>query len=102
MTFGSNALSNLYLKKRISSNVNNYRLKYLTATLCKLIKSIFENLLVHYLVDEGLVSKQQYALITNHSTVTNLVVCINDRFLSLKSPNRTDVFFNMVDFCQVF
>lgn len=53
--------------------------------------AITEYQLVCYLVDKGLINKRQHAFITNHSIAANLVECINDRIVSLKSSNHINV-----------
>ncbi len=87
-------------KKGNPCDANNYRPISLTATLCKLMEAIIKDQLVRYLVDKGLINKHQHAFIANHSTATNLVECINDWIVSLKSPNRTDVVY--IDFSKAF
>jgi ribonuclease P/MRP protein subunit RPP40 len=64
------------------------------------MESIIKDQLVQYLVTKGLISKHQHAFIKNHSTATNLLESINDWFVSLKSPNRTDVVY--IDFSKAF
>lgn len=48
------------------------------------------NVIVRYLVDYGLNNNHQHDFITNRSTATNLLECINDWLTSIKSPNRTN------------
>jgi hypothetical protein len=87
-------------KKGNPCDANNYWPISLTATLCKLMEAIIKDQLVRYLVDKGLINKHQHAFITNHSTATNLVECINDWIVSLESPNHTDVVY--IDFSKAF
>ena len=61
---------------------------------------IIKDQLVQYLVDKGIINKHQHAFIRNHSTATNLLECINDWLVSIKSPSRTDVVY--IDFSKVF
>jgi hypothetical protein len=72
----------------------------LTAALCKLMEAIIKDQLVRYLVDKGLINEHQHAFITNRSTATNVVECINDWIVGLKSPYRTD--FMYIDFSEAF
>jgi ribonucleases P/MRP protein subunit RPP40 len=64
------------------------------------METIIKDLLVQYIVNKGLINKHQHTFITNHSTATNLLECINDGLVSTKSPNRTDVVY--IDFSKVF
>jgi hypothetical protein len=59
--------------------------------MCKLMEVIIKDQFVRYLVDKGLINKHQHAFISKHSTATNLLECINDWLVSIKSYSRTDV-----------
>ena len=87
-------------KKGNASDPTNYRPISLTATMCKIMEVIIKDQLVQYLVDKGIINKHQHAFIRNHSTATNLLECINDWLVSIKSPSRTDVVY--IDFSKVF
>ena len=87
-------------KKGNAADPMNYRPISLTATMCKLMEVIIKDQLVRYLVTKGLINKHQHAFISNHSTATNLLECINDWLVFIKSPNRTDVVY--IDFSKAF
>jgi hypothetical protein len=87
-------------KKGNAADPTNYRPISLTATMCKLMEVIIKDQLVRYLVDKGLINKHQHAFISKHSTATNLLECINDWLVSIKSYSRTDVVY--IDFSKAF
>jgi hypothetical protein len=107
-SFENSILPNVWLKSFITpifkkgnaTDPTNYRPISLTATLCKIMEVIIKDQLVRYLVDKGLINKRQHAFIANHSTATNLLECINDWLVSIKSPDCTDVVY--IDFSKAF
>jgi hypothetical protein len=66
------------------------------------MEAIIKDQIVRYLVNKGLrpIDKHQRAFITIHSTATNLVECINDWIISLKSLSPTAVVY--IDFSKAF
>jgi Reverse transcriptase (RNA-dependent DNA polymerase) len=98
LSFEHSIVPNVWLKLYITPifkkcnpcDPTNYRPISLTATICKLIETIIKDQLVQYLVNKGHINKH-HAFIKNHSTATNLLECMNDWLVSIKSPNRTDV-----------
>jgi ribonuclease P/MRP protein subunit RPP40 len=87
-------------KKGNSADANNYRPIALTATMCKIMESIVKDQLVSFLVDKGLLSKQQHAFIKNHSTASNLLECLQDWSVGLNSHSQTDIIY--IDFAKAF
>jgi hypothetical protein len=87
-------------KKGNSCQATKYRPISPTSTMCEILESIIKEQLVHYLVTKGLISKHQHAFIRNHSTATNLLESINDWFVSLNLPSRTDIVYT--DFSEAF
>jgi hypothetical protein len=87
-------------KKGNSADANNYRPIALTATMCKIMESIVKDQLVSFLVDKGLLSKQQHAFIKNHSTASNLLECLQDWSVGLNSHSQTDIVY--IDFAKAF
>jgi hypothetical protein len=65
-------------KKGNAADPLNYRPISLTATMCKIMEVIIKDQLVRYFVEKGIINKRQHAFISNHSTATNFLECIND------------------------
>jgi hypothetical protein len=87
-------------KKGIAADANNYRPIALTATMCKLVETIIKNQIVSFLADKGILSKHQHAFINKHSTASNLLSCVRDWLVGLKSHSQTDVVY--IDFSRAF
>jgi hypothetical protein len=87
-------------KKGLTTDPNNYRPIALTATMCKIMETIIKDQLLHFLLSEGSISKNQHAFLKAHSTATNLLECTQDWFLSLNSKWSTDIVY--IDFSRAF
>ena len=81
---------------------NNYRPIALTCTMCKLMESIIKSQLVDFLSINNLISPNQHAFLSRHSTTTNLLECIHDWVLSLQSNNSTGIIYIGLDFSRAF
>ena len=87
-------------KKGPRTDSNNYRPIALTCTMCKLMESVIKVQLVDFLTSNSLISNNQHAFLSQHSTLTNLLECTNDWFVSLNSRHSTDVIY--IDFSRAF
>jgi len=65
-------------KKGISSNVTNYRPISLTSTFSKIFERIVKQQMLAYLIDNQLISRQQFGFLSKCSTCTQLLDCVND------------------------
>jgi hypothetical protein len=64
------------------------------------MESVLKEQLVSYLSDNSLISPNQHAFLTNHSTSSNLLECVHDWLVSLNSSRSTDIVY--VDFSRAF
>ena len=87
-------------KKGDPTDASNYRPIALTCVLCKLMESIIKDQLLSYLLGHKLISKQQHAFITKHSTATNLLESVNDWSAAIKAKKYIDVVY--IDFSRAF
>lgn len=87
-------------KKGCRTDPNNYRPIALTCTMCKLMESVIKTQMTEFLSINHIISPHQHAFLSNHSTTTNLLECINDWVLSLQSHHSTDIVY--VDFSRAF
>jgi len=65
-------------KSEPPDDVSNYRPIALTSVFSKIMERVIANEVSGYRIQHGLISKQQYGLLTRRSTVTNLVETLND------------------------
>ena len=83
-----------------STSPSNYRPISLTCSLCKVMEAIIKDQMVAFLRSRNLLSREQHAFITKHSTVTNLLECVHDWSLSLHNKVPQDVLY--FDFSHAF
>ena len=62
-------------KKDDSTSPANYRPISLTCTTCKIVESIIKDAMSSALLTANLITKQQHAFISKHSTTSNLLEC---------------------------
>jgi len=79
---------------------SNYRPISLTCTLCKLMEVIVKDQLLSYLLNKGLITKDQHGFMSRHSTVTNLLECTHDWYVSFQNRIPVDVIY--IDFSRAF
>ena len=75
----NNTIENDFLDsqgKVATSDPNNFRPISLTATCCKVMERIVNDILLRYPLDRRLISKQQHGFIRRRSVCTNLLDCL--------------------------
>lgn len=77
-------------KKGKACDPNNYRPISLAGTMRKLMESAIKDQLTRYLVRKDIINKHQHAFMENHSTANNLLDCINDWVVRLRSGQTFD------------
>jgi len=87
-------------KKGLSCDVNNYRPISLTCVCCKIMESIIKQKMLDYLLHNKLISKHQHGFLSNHSTCTQLLECVNDWSLAIHNSYSVDVAY--IDFSKAF
>ena len=87
-------------KKGDSTSPANYRPISLTCTTCKIMESIIKDAMSSALLTANLITKQQHAFISKHSTTSNLLECTSDWSLSLNHKIPVDVIY--IDFARAF
>lgn len=87
-------------KKGPSSDASNYRPISLTCIMCKLMESVIKDAMLAYLLEHGLINKQQHGFISKRSTCSQLLECINDWSISLSNKQSIDVAY--IDFRRAF
>ena len=87
-------------KKGDASIVLNYRPIGLTSVCCKAMETVIKNKIMSYLLDRGLISRQQHGSLSRHSTCTQLLECTNDWSFALDDRNSVDI--SYIDFSRAF
>jgi len=65
-------------KHGISSDVSNYRPISLTSVFCKIFERILKQQMLTYLLENNLITQQQFGFLSKCSTCTQLLDCVND------------------------
>ena len=78
-------------KKGGTSDPNNFRPISLTSTCCRLTERIINNKLIDFLLECKLITRYQHGFIRKRTTNTNLLECMYDWTINLKSRKVTDV-----------
>lgn len=68
--------------------------------MCKLMESVIKDAMLAYLLEHGLINKQQHGFISKRSTCSQLLECINDWSVSLSHKQSIDVAY--IDFKRAF
>ena len=87
-------------KKGDKSQANNYRPVSLTSIICKIMESFIKNVLNTHLINNNLLSKEQFGFVSGRSTVTQLLVTINDWMYELDNDVSIDAAY--MDFKKAF
>ena len=87
-------------KKGISSEVSNYRPISLTSSFSKTFERIVKQQILLYLLENHLISRQQFGFLSKCSTCTQLLDCVNDWTLSIRNRHSVDVIY--FDFAKAF
>ncbi len=79
--------------------VSNYRPISLTSVISKVLERIVRSQLLDYLLKNNIIPKNQYDFVPKKSTVTNLLVCLNDWTCNFDSNISTDVIYLYYSIC---
>ena len=80
-------------KKGDKSNPGNYRPVSLTSVVCKLFESFIRDALCNHLIENDILSKDQFGFTRGRSCVTQLLVTLNDWIRSLERGNSVDAIY---------
>ena len=78
-------------KKGPTSLPTNYRPISLTCTCCRVMERIVNKNILAFLLNNGLIKKQQHGFLESKSTCTNLLECVYDWTIALQSKKSVDV-----------
>ena len=87
-------------KKGDKSNPGNYRPVSLTSVICKLFEKFIKDSLNNHLINNNILSKEQFGFVSGRNTITQLLVTINDWMLELDNDNILDAAY--MDFRKAF
>ena len=87
-------------KKGQRNLVSNYRPISLTSSCCKVMESIINDCVTHFLISNKLLSDCQHGFLKNRSTVTNLLSSLHTWLSSLNARKSTDIIY--IDFAKAF
>lgn len=87
-------------KKGVSSDVANYRPISLTSLFSKVFERIIKQQMLAYLLDNNLITRQQFGFLSKCSTCTQLLDSVNDWTLSVRNRHNVDVIY--FDFAKAF
>ena len=87
-------------KKGDKTQPGNYRPVSLTSVCCKLMETFIKNALYKHLIDNNILSKEQFGFVSGRNTVTQLLVTINDWMQNL--DENIDVDAAYMDFRKAF
>ena len=87
-------------KKGDKSQPGNYRPVSLTSVVCKLMESFIKKSLNTHLIDNNLLSNEQFGFVSGRNTITQLLVTINDWMYDLDNDVPVDACY--MDFRKAF
>ena len=87
-------------KKGDKRQPGNYRPVSLTSVCCKLMETFIKNALYKHLIDNNILSKEQFGFVSGRNTITQLLVTINDWMQNL--DENIDVDAAYMDFRKAF
>ena len=87
-------------KKGDKTKPGNYRPVSLTSVVCKLMETFIKNALYKHLIDNEILSKEQFGFVSGRNTITQLLITINDWMQDL--DNNIDVDAAYMDFRKAF
>ena len=76
-----------FIKKGVSSSVENYSPISLTSVICKLFERIVKEQMLDYLRKYNLITRHQHGFLSQHSTTTELT--LNDWTLAVSVAQQT-------------
>ena len=80
-------------KRNSKSNPANYRPISLTCVACRIMEKLIKVVLLSHLKQKGLISAAQHGFLSNRSTVTQLLQCINDWSVALDEHHAITLIF---------
>lgn len=90
----------IFKRKGSSSSPKNYRPVSLTSTCCKTFETLLKNRLLTFLHENHLISKAQHGFLSQKSTLTNSLTCLNQWF---QASDRNQVVHSvLLDFAKAF
>ena len=87
-------------KKGDKTQAGNYRPVSLTSILCKVMETVVKNHLYKHLIENDLLSKHQFGFVSGRSTVTQLIVTLNEWLYNLDNNIPLDCAY--MDFRKAF
>ena len=87
-------------KKGDKSQPGNYRPVSLTSVLCKVMETFIKNSLNNHLINNNILSDQQFGFVSGRSTITQLIVTLNEWLFSLDNDINIDAAY--MDFRKAF
>ena len=87
-------------KKGIKTSPGNYRPVSLTSIVCKLMESFIKKSLNEHLINNNILSEHQYGFVSGRSTITQLLVTLNEWLYNLDNDIPTDAAY--MDFRKAF
>ncbi len=87
-------------KKGSKSSLANYRPISLTSVPCKVFESILSQSIVKHLKSTGILSNAQHGFLAKRSTVSQLILAVNDWTMAIDTGNLVDIAY--LDFAKAF
>ena len=87
-------------KKGSKTTPGNYRPVSLTSIICKVMESFIKKSLNEHLINNNILSKHQYGFVSGRSTITQLLVTLNEWLFNLDNDIPTDAAY--MDFRKAF
>ena len=87
-------------KKGCKNSPGNYRPVSLTSIACKVLESFVRDYLYKHLINNELLSVEQFGFCSKRSTVTQLIVTLNDWMINLDNKIPVDAVY--LDFAKAF
>ena len=87
-------------KKGDKSQAGNYRPVSLTSVICKVMETFIKNSLNEHLVKNNILSNHQFGFVSGRSTITQLIVTLNEWLYSLDNDSPIDAAY--MDFRKAF
>uniref|UniRef100_A0A1I8BZF2 Reverse transcriptase domain-containing protein n=1 Tax=Meloidogyne hapla TaxID=6305 RepID=A0A1I8BZF2_MELHA len=87
-------------KKGEKSNPENYRPIALTCSICRIMERILSKYIIQFLMDNNLLSNEQYGFIRNRSTTTQLISTLEDWYDAIMGKKNIDCIY--IDFKKAF
>ena len=87
-------------KKGNKNCAGNYRPVSLTSIICKIMESFIKKALYEHLINNNILSQQQYGFVSGRSTITQLLVTLNEWLYNLDNDIQTDAAY--MDFRKAF